>query len=62
MAWVYVYEVQEQAKLICRVKSQERDFPGGPVVKTWPSNAGARVQSLVGELRSHMPHDQRAKA
>ena len=32
------------------------DFPIGPVVKTPPSNAGgARVQSLVGELRSHMP-------
>ena len=36
-----------------------RDFPGGPVVHTrqewW-------VQSLVGELRSHMPqHDQKKK-
>ena len=33
-----------------------RDFPGGPVVKNPPSNAGGmQVQSLVGELRSHMP-------
>ena len=32
------------------------DSPVGPVVKTPPSNAGGtRVQSLVGELRSHMP-------
>ena len=29
--------------------------PGGPVVKTPPSNARDTVQSLVGELRSHMP-------
>ena len=34
-----------------------RDFPGGPVVKTLPSNAGmqgVRVWSLVRELGSHM--------
>ena len=30
-------------------------LPGGPVVKTLPSNAGVWVRSLVGELRSHMP-------
>ena len=30
-------------------------FPGGPVVKTPPSNARDTVQSLVGELRSNMP-------
>ena len=29
-----------------------RDFPGSPVVKTSPSNAGVGVQSLVRELRS----------
>ena len=27
-------------------------FPGGPVVKTLPSNKGMWVPSLVGELRS----------
>ena len=37
------------------------DFPGSPVVKTPPSNAVragrvVRVQSLVKELRVHMPH------
>ena len=31
------------------------DFPGGPVIKTLPSNKRAQVQSLVGELRFHMP-------
>ena len=31
------------------------DFPGGQDAKTTPSNAGVWVQSLVGELRSHMP-------
>ena len=35
------------------------DFPGGPVVKTSPSNVGVRVWSLVGELRSHMPRGQK---
>ena len=29
-------------------------FPGGPVVKNLPSNAGMQVQSLVEELRSQM--------
>ena len=35
-----------------------RGFTGGPVVKTLPSNAGGGVQSLVGELRSHMTHGE----
>ena len=30
------------------------DFPGGPVVKTLLSMQRTWVQSLVGELRSHM--------
>lgn len=33
-------------------------FAGGPVVKTLPPNAGGGVQSLVGELRSHMTHGE----
>ena len=32
-----------------------QDFPGGPVVKTLLLQ-GVQVQSLVGELRSHMPY------
>ena len=32
------------------------DFSGGPVV-----NAGVQVQSLVMELRSHMPQGQKTK-
>ena len=36
------------------VKCSQADFPGGPVVKISPSKAGERVQSLFGELRSHM--------
>ena len=31
------------------------DFPGGPVVKNPPSNAGDEVWCLVKKLRSHMP-------
>ena len=38
------------------------DFPGGPVVKT-PSSPkqGARVPSLVRELRSHVLHSAAKK-
>ena len=32
------------------------DFPGGTMVKNLPCNAGDKVQSLVRELRSHVPH------
>ena len=37
-----------------KVKQKLGDFPGGPVVKNLPSNAGDAGQTLVGELRSHM--------
>lgn len=30
-------------------------LPAGLVVQTWPSKAGARVQSLARELLSHKP-------
>ena len=36
-------------------KPAVRDFFGGPVVKDPLSNAGDAVQSLIRELRSHMP-------
>ena len=38
-----------------------RDFPGSPVIKTALPLQGTRVQSLVGELRSHMPHGMAKK-
>ena len=38
-----------------------RDFSGGSVVKTSLSNAGARVQSRVGELRPYMPHGHKTE-
>lgn len=31
-------------------------IPGGPLVKALASNAGDYVRSLVGKLKSHMPH------
>ena len=37
------------------IKRPSRDFPGGPIVYNPPSNEGTQVQSLVGELRFHMP-------
>ena len=33
------------------------DFPGAPVVKNPPSNAGDGGSVPVGELRSHIPRD-----
>ena len=39
-----------------------RDFPGGPVVKTSPYNAGGTGSIPAGELRSHMPYGQKTKA
>ena len=38
------------------------DYPGGLVVKKPPSSAWAWVQSLVGELRSHIPWGNYAQA
>ena len=52
---IYSYEVYQ-----C-LKKNKRDFAGGPVVKTSPSNAGGAVLSLVGELRTHMPCRQKPK-
>ena len=43
----------------CWSRRALRDFLGSPVVKTSPSNAGVRVRSLVGELRSHVPLGQK---
>ena len=37
-----------------------QDFPGGPVVKNLPSNAGNADLILVRELRSHMPQGNEA--
>ena len=40
----------------------QRDFPGSPVVRTPPFECTpVWVQSLVGELRSYMPHGQKTK-
>ena len=43
-------------QLFFPLKLPSSDFPGGLVVMTSPSSAGAQVQSLVGKLRSPMPH------
>ena len=37
------------------LKGHDRDFSGGPVVKTVLQRLEVRFQSLVGEQRSHMP-------
>ena len=38
-----------------------RDFPGGQVEKTSPSNTGAVCSTLVEALGSHMPLSQNIK-
>ena len=38
------------------IRKQRRDFPGGPMVKILLPMQGMQVQSLAGELRSHMLH------
>ena len=46
-----LHEDQEQPKIskLIKKKTALKDFPGGPVVKNPPANAGARVQSLLWE-------------
>ena len=39
--------------LVSRLVSSQRDFPGGPVVKNSPANAGDMC-SIPGQGRSHM--------
>ena len=39
----------------------EEGLPGGPVVKTSPSNAGGMASVPDGELRSHMPLGQKTE-
>lgn len=41
--------------LLYQSKMTGRNFPGSPVFKTWPSNAGDSGSVLVGKLRPHMP-------
>ena len=38
------------------------DFSGSPVVKTMLPQQRVQVRSLIGELRSHMPHSQKKKS
>ena len=45
----------------CNLENIFGDFPGSPVVKTTLPTQGPWVQSLVGELRSHMPHSMAKK-
>ena len=48
-------EFNKQDKLYknCHKLDKFREFPGGPVVKTWCFHC--QVQSLVKELRPHKP-------
>ena len=51
-----IHKAQTLAVKFDRLISCVKDFLGDPVVKTPPTNAGGgEVQSLVGELRTHMP-------
>ena len=39
-------------KILIKYIKENSDFPGSPVVRTFPSNAEDEVQFLVGELNS----------
>ena len=56
--YIYWHVLFNKLKLrtIKSKNTQHRDFPGDPVVKSVFLMQGARVWSLVEELRSHMPH------
>ena len=47
----------EQGDYLLRRKFVRKDgiVPGGPVVKNLPCNARDTIQSLLGELRPHVP-------
>ena len=55
--WAAVYGVAQSRTRLKRLSSSSgsKDFPGGPLLKTPSSRAGAHVPSMVGKLRSHMP-------
>ena len=46
---------------LCQKKTKVRDFPGGPVVKSLPANAGV-IGSIPGQGRYHMPQSNEACA
>lgn len=52
-----MYQMSEIPELI--IKNILGNIPGGPVAKTSPSMQEMWVQSLVGKLRSYMPHDRK---
>ena len=51
-------EAQNSGTITIKIVTEVRDYPGGPVVNTSPSNM-VRIQSLVRELRPHMPWGQK---
>ena len=55
--WAAVCGVAQSRTRLKRLSSSGSvwDFPGGPVVKNPPCSEGDAAQSLVRELRSHMP-------
>ena len=51
----------EEGKIKEKQRVKRTYFTGGPVVKASPPSAGHAVQSLVRQLRSHMPLGQKPK-
>ena len=50
-----LWGLQREQPCSVPIKGTAEDFPGGPVVKTSPSNARG------GELRSYVPPDKKKK-
>ena len=56
------YTKKKNHCIVCVERVNFGDFPGSPVVKASHFHCrGHLVRSLVGELRSHMPHDATKK-
>ena len=53
--------LKEEAHLLTSRTALSWDFPGSPVIKIWIPVQGTWVQSLVGELRSHMANKKKEK-
>ena len=46
---MFLLEGEEVVKEICDLKEGNKDFPGGPLVKNLPANAGDTGSSLIQE-------------
>ena len=56
-----LWGLQREQPCSVPIKGTAEDFPGGPVVKTSPSNARGGGSIRGGELRSYVPPEKKKK-